>query len=290
MIKILAFDLDGTLLDDSKQIPQDNIDAVKRAAARGVQIVPATGRIYKGIPEELKSLPFMRWFITANGSYLYDAVEDRAAARAEIPAEEAVAFFEYADTLGVLYDCYQDNWGYMTADMLKVAPGIIPDPGVRKLITDLRAPVPELKAYLREKGTDVQKLQLYFTDMQLRARMLEELPERFPHLAFSTSMPFNIEVNAPAATKGQCLMSLCRILGVEPKDSMALGDGTNDLDMLELSGIGVAMANAAPPLLKAADYVTLSNNEAGFARAVERFVLKATPHNPPSASPGKFVP
>ena len=290
MIKILAFDLDGTLLDDSKQIPQDNIDAIKRAAARGVQIVPATGRIYKGIPDELKSLPFMRWFITANGSYLYDAVEDRAAARAEIPAEEAVAFFEYADTLGVLYDCYQDNWGYMTADMLKVAPGIIPDPGVRKLITDLRAPVPELKAYLREKGTDVQKLQLYFTDMQLRARMLEELPERFPHLAFSTSMPFNIEVNAPAATKGQCLMSLCRILGVEPKDSMALGDGTNDLDMLELSGIGVARANAAPPLLKAADYVTLSNNEAGFARAVERFVLKATPHNPPSASPGKFVP
>ena len=290
MIKILAFDLDGTLLDDSKQIPQDNIDAIKRAAARGVQIVPATGRIYKGIPEALKSLSFMRWFITANGSYLYDAVEDRAAARAEIPAEEAVAFYEYADTLGVLYDCYQDNWGYMTADMLKVAPGIIPDPGVRKLITDLRAPVPELKAYLREKGTDVQKLQLYFTDMQLRARMLEELPERFPHLAFSTSMPFNIEVNAPAATKGQCLMSLCRILGVEPKDSMALGDGTNDLDMLELSGIGVAMANAAPPLLKAADYVTLSNNEAGFARAVERFVLKATPHNPPAASPGKFVP
>ena len=290
MIKILAFDLDGTLLDDSKQIPQDNIDAIKRAAARGVQIVPATGRIYKGIPEALKSLPFMRWFITANGSYLYDAVEDRAAARAEIPAEEAVAFYEYADTLGVLYDCYQDNWGYMTADMLKVAPGIIPDPGVRKLITDLRAPVPELKAYLREKGTGVQKLQLYFTDMQQRARELEELPERFPHLAFSTSMPFNIEVNAPAATKGQCLMSLCRILGVEPKDSMALGDGTNDLDMLELSGIGVAMANAAPPLLKAADYVTLSNNEAGFARAVERFVLKATPHNPPAASPGKFVP
>ena len=290
MIKILAFDLDGTLLDDSKQIPQDNIDAIKRAAARGVQIVPATGRIYKGIPEALKSLPFMRWFITANGSYLYDAVEDRAAARAEIPAEEAVAFFEYADTLGVLYDCYQDNWGYMTADMLKVAPGIIPDPGVRKLITDLRAPVPELKAYLREKGTDVQKLQLYFTDMQLRARMLEELPERFPHLAFSTSMPFNIEVNAPAATKGQCLISLCSILRVEPKDSMALGDGTNDLDMLELSGIGVAMANAAPALLEAADYVTLSNNEAGFARAVERFVLKATPHNPPAASPGKFVP
>lgn len=273
MIRILAFDLDGTLLDDKKQIPEDNLEAIKKAAAQGVQIVPATGRIYKGIPDELKSLPFMRWFITANGSYLYDAVEDRAAARAEIPVEEALAFYEYADTLGVLYDCYQDNWGYMTASMLQEAVSKIPDPGVRKLIRDLRAPVPELKAYLKEKGTGVQKLQLYFDDLDQRARELEALPKRFPNLAFSTSMPFNIEVNARTATKGQRLMSLCGILGVEPQDSMALGDGTNDLDMLELAGIGVAMANAAPALLTAADYVTASNNEAGFARAVERFIL-----------------
>ena len=272
-IQILAFDLDGTLLDDKKQIPPENMEAIKSAAAKGVHIVPATGRIYKGIPEELKGLPFMRWFITANGSYLYDAVEDRAAARAEIPADEAVAFYEYADSLGVLYDCYQDNWGYMTASMLKVAPGIIPDPGVRKLITGLRAPVPELKAYLKEKGTGVQKLQLYFTDMAQRARELEELPKRFPDLIFSTSMPFNIEINARTATKGQCLMSLCALLDVDAKETMALGDGTNDLDMLQKAGVGVAMGNAAPELLAAADFVTLSNNEAGFAKAVEKFIL-----------------
>ena len=274
-IQILAFDLDGTLLDDKKQIPQENLDAIKSAAAKGVHIVPATGRIFKGIPEELKDPAFMRWFITANGSYLYDAIEDRAAARAEIPVDEALAFYEYADTLGVLYDCYQDNWGYMTASMLKIAPGIIPDPGVRKLITGLRAPVPELKAYLKEKGTGVQKLQLYFTDMDQRARELEALPKRFPNLAFSTSMPFNIEINARTATKGRCLLSLCELLGIDPRDTLALGDGTNDLDMLEKAGVGVAMANAAPALLDAADYVTQSNNDAGFARAVEKFILDA---------------
>ena len=273
-IQILAFDLDGTLLDDGKRIPPENLEAIKKAAALGVHIVPATGRIYKGIPDDLKRLPFMRWFITTNGAYLYDAVEDRAAARAEIPAAAAVAFYEYADSLGVLYDCYQDNWGYMTADMLARAPDVIPDPGVRKLITGLRAPVPELKAYLREKSRGVQKLQLYFTDMDQRARELEALPKRFPDLSFSTSMPFNIEINAPTATKGQCLMRLCALLGIEAGDTMALGDGTNDLDMLQKAGIGVAMANAAPALLEAADFVTLTNNEAGFARAVERFILE----------------
>ena len=273
-IQILAFDLDGTLLDDRKTIPPENIAAIEAAAARGVLIVPATGRIYQGIPEELKSLPFMRWFITANGSYLYDAVEDRAAARAEIPVEEALAFYEYADTLGVPYDCYQDNWGYMTASMLKTTPDTIPDPGVRRLLKELRAPVPELKAYLREKGTGVQKLQLYFTDMDQRARELETLPKRFPNLSFSTSMPFNIEVNARTATKGQSLMTLCTLLGIDPGATLALGDGTNDLDMLQKAGIGVAMANAAPALLAVADYVTDSNNDAGFAHAVERFIQK----------------
>jgi Cof subfamily protein (haloacid dehalogenase superfamily) len=272
-VKLIAFDLDGTFLDEKKNIPPENLRALEKAAEKGVHIVPATGRIYKGIPEALRELPFMRWFITANGSYIYDAAEDRAAARAEIPAEQAVAFYEYADTLGVLYDCYQDNWGYMTASMLKLAPDVIPDPGVRKLITGLRAPVPELKAYLKEKGTGVQKLQLYFTDMDQRARELEELPKRFPDLIFSTSMPFNIEINARTATKGQCLMSLCKLLGIEAKDTMALGDGTNDLDMLQKAGVGVAMGNAAPELLAAADFVTLSNNEAGFAKAVEKFIF-----------------
>lgn len=270
-VKILAFDLDYTLLNDQKLIPPENFEALAYAAARGTYIVPATGRVYLGIPEELRALPFMRWYLTANGSYIYDAVEDRAAARAEIPVQQALDFFSYIDSLHILYDCYQDNWGYMSADMLKVAPSIIPDPGVKKLIQTMRTPVPDLKTYLREKGTDVQKLQLYFTDMALREKLLEELPRRFPKLAFSSSMPFNIEVNAPEATKGCALLTLCSLLGVDPAETMALGDGTNDLDMLVKAGIGVAMANAAPPVLAAADYVTQSCNDGGFANAVHKF-------------------
>ena len=274
MIKLIAFDLDGTFLDDKKNIPPENLRALEQAAARGALIVPATGRIYTGIPESLRTLPFMRWYITVNGAFIYDAFEDRAAARAEVPLKRAIEFYEYCDRLGLLYDCYQDNWGFMTAEMLETASRVIPDPGIRRLIVTLRTPVPELKAYLREKGADVQKLQLYFTDMDLRARMLRELPERFPDLSVSSSVPFNIEVNAGTATKGQALETLCGLLGIERGESMALGDGTNDLDMLEKAGVGVAMANADPALLRAADYVTGNNNEGGFAQAVEKFVLR----------------
>ena len=216
----------------------------------------------------------MRYYITANGSYVYDAAEDRAVARAEIPLARALEFYRFADGLDALYDCYQDNWGYMTDRMYHEALRVIPNAGVRELILRLRTPVPELKAYLADKGADLQKLQLFFTDMDLRGRMLTELPERFPDLAFSTSMPFNIEINARTATKGNALAALCRHLGLDPAQTLALGDGTNDSDMLRAAGVGVAMANADEAVKAAADFVTGNNNDAGFAEAVEKFVLK----------------
>ena len=272
-IRILSFDLDGTFLDDNKGIPPENLRALEAAAERGVWIVPATGRIVAGLPDVLRTLPFMRYYSTANGSYVYDLRENRAVARAEIPLDRALEFYRFADGIDALYDCYQDNWGYMTERMYHEALRVIPNAGVRELIVKLRTPVPELKEYLAAKGADLQKLQLFFTDMDLRQRMIEELPGRFPDLAFSTSMPFNIEINARTATKGNALLALCRHLGLEPAQALALGDGTNDSDMLRSAGIGVAMENADEAVKAAADYVTGNNNDAGFAQAVERFVL-----------------
>lgn len=273
-IRLIAFDLDGTFLDDQKNIPEENLASLYEAAEAGIRIVPATGRIVRGVPEAIRKLPFVRYYITANGSYVYDAETDSAVARAEIPLARAVEFYRYADTLGVLYDCYRDNWGYMTDWMLARATEAIPDPGIRRLITTLRTPVPELKQYLLDTGTDVQKLQLYFDDPAQRLRELTELPRRFPDLSISSSVPFNIEINAHTATKGHALLALCAHLGLSPSQSMALGDGTNDSDMLEKAGIGVAMQNADPKLKAVADVVTDTNNQAGFAKAVRKYALR----------------
>ena len=272
-IRLICFDLDGTFLDDNKNIPPENMRALERAAARGVWIVPATGRIVPGLPEALRTPPFLRWYITSNGAYVYDAWEDRVVVKAEVALERALDFYAYADSIGVLYDCYQNDWGYMTDWMLEEATRVIPDAGIRRLITTLRSPVPELKEYLREKGEPLQKMQLYFTDPAQRARELETLPKSFPDLRFTSSVPFNIEINAAGATKGQAMLGLCRVLGIGPDQVLALGDGTNDLDMITAAGVGVAMANADPELIAGADCVTGSNNEGGFAAAVERFVL-----------------
>lgn len=266
--RLIAFDLDGTLLDREKHIPTENLAALYAAAEQGIYIVPATGRIYPGLPEELKKLPFLRWCITVNGAYVYDAAEDRAVYREEISKELALRVIDYMEENHLFYDCYKDNWGYMDRRFYERAMDFMPDKGILDLLIRLRTPVESLRAYIEESGEGVQKLQMYFTDMEERSRQLSLLPEKFPELAVTSSVKNNIELNSAAANKGAALTALCRHLGVAPEETVAFGDGTNDLTMLHAAGLGVAMDNAAPEVKAGADRVTEDNEHAGVAKVI----------------------
>lgn len=272
--KLIAFDLDGTFLDSGKNIPEKNLSALCAAAERGIHIVPATGRIFDGVPDALRALPFMRYYICINGAYVYDSVRSEAIYRADVPLASALRFYEYMDGLDVIYDCYQDNFGFITQEMYDMADAYVPEPGVLRLIRLLRRPVPELKRYLAAKGEDVQKLQAYFKDLDLRAQQLELLPGLFPELLFSTSVSNNIEVNSRKAGKGNGLTALCGLLGIDTAQAMAFGDSSNDTDMIAAAGFGVAMANALEEVKRAAKAVTLSNDECGVAAAIDKYILR----------------
>jgi len=271
-IKLIAFDLDGTLLDDQKRLPEENLQALKAAAAAGALLVPATGRIFSGIPQTLRQLPGARYFITINGAYAYDAVADQNLFSAEMSPELCLRMIAYMDTLPAIYDCYQDNWGFISRHMLEIAGEYIPDPGIMKMMWELRTPVDSLADTLRERQRPVQKMQLHFKDMDQRRRQIELLPRLFPETAVSSSLPWNIEINSAGATKGQALRKLCDVLGIDLKDTLAFGDGSNDLDLLQTAGVGVAMANGVPQLRAVADWIAPSNREAGVAAGIVRFM------------------
>ncbi len=273
-IRLVALDLDGTLLDPQKRLSSYSRQTLTRAAARGVEIVPATGRLLRGIPEAVRSLPFLRYAITINGACVQDARTGEALAREEMPCALAVDLLAYLESLGVPCDCYMGDTGWMTASLLARAETFAPDEYFLRTIRELRQPVPELKSFLLARGQDVQKVQAYFPgNPALRRELLETLETRFPGTAVSTSVPGNIEINSRGATKGVALGHLAAHLGLTLEQTMAVGDGLNDMSMIRAAGVGVAMQNACPELLAAADAVTGSCEDSGAAKAVERFCL-----------------
>ncbi len=272
-IRLIALDLDYTLLRTDKTLSERNRRALERAAERGIEIVPTTGRFYLGIPEAVRCLPFIRYAVTVNGAQLYDVNRRTAAARAELPYRRAVEIMSALDEQNVVYDCYMDDWGWMSAAFLERAEKFAPDVYYLRMLRSLRTPVSELKDFLLARGQDVQKVQAYFTDASLRRKFLDTLGKRFPYTAVSSSMPTNIEINLREANKGEALLNLAARLGIPAGKTMAIGDGLNDLSMIRDAGVGIAMQNACPEVLDAAGDVTAGCDEDGVALAIEKYCL-----------------
>ena len=273
-IKIIALDLDGTLLDSNKNLSPANLAALERAAQAGIEIVPTTGRFYGGMPECIRSLPFVNYAITINGAQAQNLRTGEVIYKAEIPLDEAIDIMTYLDKLPVIYDCYMDNAGWMTADFKKQIDGMVRDGHYRKMLHELRNDVPELKAFLREKGSDIQKTQFFTADMPLREKLLKELEGMFPDICVSSSTEQNVEINASRANKGEALSALARHLGCTDENTMSFGDGLNDLSMIKSAGLGVAMANACDEVKASANYITDTNDNDGVMKAIEKFCFK----------------
>ena len=269
--KLILTDLDGTLLRDDKSLSPANRQALERAAAQGAQVVIATGRFYEGIPVELRDLPFLRYFILMNGAKAYDRAEDKVLYRADLDMAAAERVFDLLEPLDASMDCYQNDRGLIDRKYYDRLDYYIPDLEARKLARRTRTPLDNFREEIRTGGKTVQKIQIYTPHLELRPKVMEMLNRELPQLVLSISMPYNLEVNAPGATKGEALLALCRALSVDPAETVAFGDGTNDRTMLRCAGVGVAMANAAPETRAEADLVAPSNQEDGVAQVLSQW-------------------
>lgn len=272
-IRLIALDLDGTLLNSDKQLSPRNRDALARAAAQGVQIVPTTGRFFSAIPECVRELPFINYAITINGAYIYDIRRDAPIATADFTLENTLSVMRYLDQFPVLYDCYYQNKSYISRHFWEHAEQYVSEPHFLAMLKGLRTPVDDLKTFLEAEGRGVQKIMVFTTNAPVRQKLLDLLPDQFPQILVSTSYIQNIEINAGSAHKGIAIRTLAEHLGLTIDQVAAFGDGTNDISMLRAAGTGIAMANAWPEVLEIADMVTLSNDEDGVAAALEKLGL-----------------
>lgn len=270
---IIALDLDGTLLNSRKELSTRNLQALHEASEDGWEIVPATGRFYDGMPRVIRELPFVRYAITINGAEVADVQTGRVIYKAEMPWRQAVEIMRWLDEYPVIYDCYMRNRGWMTASQKEMIDEVVESPHSRKMLHDLRNPVDDLKAFLSGEKQDVQKVQFFVKDASKQPDMMKELEEAFDGIVVSSALPQNVEINQEHANKGDALLALAEYLGLDKSQTIAFGDGLNDLPMIRAAGTGIVMENGAAETKAAADWVAPSCDADGVAVGIEQFCL-----------------
>lgn len=278
-MRLVSLDLDGTLLDSQKRLSEVNAAALKRVADQGGFVVPTTGRFFGMMPESVRNLPFVRYAITCNGAQVYDRLTDQAVAREEIELDKAVEIMKVLDGFDIIYDCYRNNWGWMTRSLQEKAPEYAPDEHYLRMVRDFRNPVDELKAHLLQTRSvgGVQKIMLFVRGGSEAAGTLKAISEavasKFPDVCITCSTRNNLEINSAGAHKGNALGKLAEHLGFTLSECMAFGDGRNDITMIKAAGVGVAMGNAVEDVKRVADLIAPTNDEDGVARVIDQYFL-----------------
>ncbi|MBE7041249.1 MAG: HAD family phosphatase [Ruminococcaceae bacterium] len=266
-IRLIAFDLDYTILQTGGTVSPKTASVLQEAKRRGIMLVPATGRgIFE--MEDLLSMLTPDYAVTVNGSVVWGLKQQSVIFKQVPPQKALLEKIKLAEDMGLYTEVYcngvyTNQYSYDNMEAL----GMLPDQ--LDMFKATRQVVPNLYEAIGQMGAG-EKLHIIFKDVQDKeARQGAFL--NHPAFAYTSAFVNNLELSDKTVHKASGLLALCEKLGVSQSEVMALGDGTNDVTMLSWAGLGVAMANAVPEAKKAADVITLSNDDDGAAIAIEKY-------------------
>ncbi|MCI8726058.1 MAG: HAD family phosphatase [Hungatella sp.] len=271
-IQLIALDLDGTLLDSHKQLSDRNKQALEACIARGIHVVPCTGRTSEGIPSMIKEIPGIRYAITVNGGMIEDMEKKAVLDRRMLKKETALDVIDQIKGRHIMYDIYADGQGISEERFYNHLDEYNITKEIQVLVRKTRRIVPDIIEYVKQRSGMVDKVNMFFSDLGEREEIRALLKQR-TDIIVSSSLYNNLEINGPGAEKGEALLRLASILGLSREETMACGDGDNDSSMIRLAGTGVVMENGDASLKAMADYITGSNDASGVAQAIEKLVL-----------------
>ncbi|WP_040210215.1 sugar-phosphatase [Clostridium polynesiense] len=265
MYKLIAVDMDGTLLKEDKTISEETINAINRAKAKGIKIVLASGRPMDGIKKYLKQLDLIgkdEYALSFNGVLVQNTLTEDIVVRNTIKGKDYKELHELSEELGVNIHAFT-NKGCVTPKMSKYS---ILEGSINKIPVHIM-PMDDIK------DEDVMKVMMV-DESEILDKAIDSLPkELYEQYTIVRSAPYFLEFFNKKSNKGEGIRSLADSLGIKQEEVICLGDAGNDLHMIQYAGLGVAMGNAFDEAKEIADYVTKTNEENGVAHVIEKFAL-----------------
>lgn len=276
-IKLIVTDLDGTFMNSNHiTIPQENIEAFKKAHEMGVKVAIASGRTKILADNVTEQLPFLDYLITSNGAVTYDLKTGEIVCQTLIDNKQSVEIFNILKDYDLLYeiyykgDCFMNRESYSMFDEKHVSPHIY------KLLVNFIKEVPDLETLI--DGNGIEKLNILTLSAEQRIE-LEEKISNSGEVAFASSFPVttgkngNLEMTNAKATKGFAVKGIADSLGIGKESVMCFGDGENDCPMLEYADYSFAMENGTDLAKSTAKFMTDTNDNGGVAKAIKKYVF-----------------
>ncbi len=266
---LAALDMDGTLLNTDHAFTPYTVAALTRAAEAGKVIALCTGRCLSELWRHFETVPAVGYAISENGGCLYDVKAGKVLSQLTIAPDRAMAILEKLRGYDACVQCFMNGQSYIeSAGGEALKPYHVYD--FAPVFEEGSVFVAGVLALAREKG-HVEKIDVYFADPGDKAAFWREIADR--DLFIADSLGYGCEISPREATKSGGLIRLCEHLGIDLSRSLAIGDGGNDLDLMRAAGMSIAMGNADPRVLAAADATTEDCDHDGAARAVLRYML-----------------
>ena len=267
-IQCIALDLDCTTLDAGGRLSPGNRQALEHAISKGVHIVIASGRSFGALPRDVTSLPGVEYAITSNGAAVYHLSTGRRLHGYTLEPQDVLDILRLTAGEPVVYEAFLAGEAYADAAYVADPVRYGATPQAVSYIQRTRRPVADVRAFLRAHIRQLDSLDLVVGDQAARARIWAELARAVPGVYITSSVRQLIEISHADAGKHSGVRYVTELLGLPPAQTAAFGDGDNDADMLRYVGCGIAVENASPACLAAADYVTARHDRDGVARGI----------------------
>jgi Cof subfamily protein (haloacid dehalogenase superfamily) len=265
--KLMAIDIDGTLLDKNSQITQSTCDALQKIKEKGITITFATGRFYPDAIYFAKLLGFSCPMILLHGA-LIQSQDGKVIRKQGLPPESIPILIEIAKKEKVPFQIFHENflviekkskWNDVYLSFSEIKPVIVPD----------------INQYLKNHKSPFSFI--YLGTEQRMAKLKKVVEDRLNNtIAIASAHPNLLEIIAPDVSKGRALKELAAMKNIPLSQTIAIGDSYNDMEVLKAAGLGVAMGNAPQEVKDIADYITKDNDNDGIAYFVSQYLARHT--------------
>lgn len=274
-IKAVLMDMDGTLLGKSQvAVSVRNMKAVQAAIEKGVQVIPCTGRVYDMLPPQLLTQKGLRYFVTSHGARAYDSLTGESLYEDLIPADRAAEIMRILEGKGLYNEVAANTTIYFekaVADNFNMK--VVPEHHIWYVRDNCFTAVEKPSEYFLENNVGVEKMNIYGIPQELQQPIYDALNETGYIKHTRPGAGPNLEFSNYTLCKLRATDAILSKLGISYEETMAIGDSSSDLEILQACGVGVAMGNAPDNIKAVANDVTDLNTKDGLALAFEKYVL-----------------